>query len=980
MAQNWWEAYPSADLNGRPKPLLTEPDDPYRAVQMNNARANTDRTNQQIANNPLDRASTQTNIDRGQQGLNLDRAGAIDKVRDGYRKDDRVTRFEQALPVAMSGLHTPENAAGDNLLVNAIAKVSDPTTGVQAREGESWANAQPGTEKLKADLLRQFGSDGYGNFTPEGRTKIREALRGRLKDLATQYGQAREDHRKYIESLGLPAADVEAILGPDAYKPYQGEEEQYIRAHGGTPKINGVPIDGSVPPPRTTTKSGFDLEQPATIPGAEDFRAGLYSAMRDKGVKSYEDVVRYTDQFNQQHGTHFPPPTKDKGLFNAIAASLKGKKFDIALPQYDARTLQKVKEMERNAGRDTAVKAGVKDAITVGGADELQGAVNALGQSLRGGGSFSDLYGVNRDAARIYRDFQQQTHPFYYAGGQLAGSAALPGFGARSPLELARLGAAYGGAYGFNSGQGGIGNRLGNAVEGAAAGGATGYAVPEFLGAGNFGRSLAERNAALRPPHAMDAEAEGAMMRQSQIDTARGAQDLGIQMPRFVAGGPTAQRFGAMADQSQFGTPAIRRGAKAMLDQSEAARDKIARSVGNILDPESMGDAAITGAKAINAANKGDAGRLYTKADELNGGTRYPLPRAAAELDRQIAELSDTPGGAAPAILKTFEDVRAKLDGEWSPEGINRMRTSLSNRFVESGMSPGDASRRARSVVDAAQADIMQGMRAAGKDGAASVLRQASQKWAENEQLKERVIQPILGINREKTGAEVARGLTTAFKNNPNRAKQFMAAMPDDQARDIRASVIAQMGNPGSGAQDVEGKAFSLATFLTHWNDIKHVRNGLFDPQTIGALNKLANIAERAKTAGHVENHSNTGGIGIALMTGGPALSAPALLATGHVKEAALAVVTSIGLALAQHGGATLLASPNFARKLAQTPMETKAAQQFWSGRWVQKLAATNPEIREPLMRFQQRLLANDNFAPSLSANPNEEQNQQQPY
>jgi hypothetical protein len=395
-----------------------------------------------------------------------------------------------------------------------------------------------------------------------------------------------------------------------------------------------------------------------------------------------------------------------------------------------------------------------------------------------------------------------------------------------------------------------------------------------------------------------------------------------------------------------------------------------------------MGDAAISGARSSRAALKGGYRRIYDLAENLSGDTRVPLPSAKQAILSQITELQDTPGGMQPAIASTLKDIAGKMDGEWTPAGVRRMRTQLRQRFIDSGFDQGDASRRAQIVADAAEQDMVAGLRAAGKGDASAAWQKASQLRAGYQQTVDNVLNPILGINKEKTGPEVARALVSSVKNNPGRFRQFVAILPPDEANDVRSSIIGQMGNPGSGGQDVAGEAFSLAKFLTHWNDLKDVRNQVFDPATVKALNKLAMVAERAKTAGHVENHSQTGSIGIAMLTAGPAASAPGLLLTGHPGAAAATVGTSLILGAAQAVGAKLLASPKFAQWLtgfanaASTGSQNAVKSQI--GR-LQAVAATNPELRQQIVTLQQRLIAaaNDNVG-SVAASPQNDQTNQQ--
>jgi hypothetical protein len=96
----------------------------------------------------------------------------------------------------------------------------------------------------------------------------------------------------------------------------------------------------------------------------------------------------------------------------------------------------------------------------------------------------------------------------------------------------------------------------------------------------------------------------------------------------------------------------------------------------------------------------------------------------------------------------------------------------------------------------------------------------------------------------------------------------------------------------------------------------------------------------------------------MAAMTGSqPLLGGGASLATGSALPFAASLVTAAGTALAQHGGARLLASPNFARRLANTPPNAHAAARYWSSPWVAQMARSQPAIANDLTGFQQAML-----------------------
>jgi hypothetical protein len=984
-----WEKYQQQD----DPYAITQPVSPTQQVGIDNQRANTTRTRQEIENNPLNVANTKTNIAQGRQQLQLGRVKAETDLAESFRNDKTVAAYREVMPQVATAMGAGEGGPADISVIYAWAKAMDPTGSVKDQDVQLGQSATGPMQQARF-LISQYHLEKGGKLPPEVRTGLIEQMRNKARALDHQYSAVHDHYVKVAKASDLDPS----IIGPHEGEMYRQQEEAYIRAHGGQPHD---PAE-AVPPLRTTTEGGFGLEQPKTIPGAEDFRAGLYSAMRGKQVKSYEDIVRYTEQFNQQHGTHFPPPTKDKGLFNAIAASLKGKKFDVALPQYDARTLQKVKEMERNAGRDTAVKAGVKDAITVGGADELQGAVNALGQSLRGEGSFGDLYGVNRDAARIYRDFQQQTRPFYYAGGQLAGSMALPGFGARSPLEMARLGAAYGGAYGFNSGEGGIGNRLSSGVEGMAAGAVTAPLATEFLGAGNIGRSLAARNAGRRPPIVIPPLVDPATLELNQpMDAMSSAQryqalrDAGISNPPLAAtGGRTAR----IIDQGLTNLPPsagiMEDAASPIARDIRNGADKVAGDFGSARSQNEIGAATQKGLGAWIARAKGEPGNpmdrgvigkaydaipIHPDSPTSTGNTVSILQNFAGRFQSNpdLAEMVNNP------TFAKYLDALQKHGLSW--QDMKDLRSMIGEKIGERLFGENDSVGDLRALYGALSEDMRQTAAARGPQALRAFARANGLNKAVEDRIEGAFVQ-LLGPDAAKkpeAAAQAIQNMTKSKGGDLRTLQQVYASMKKSgQWNEVAAGMIRLGGLPAGG----EGRAWNPQTFVNWYSDMaesaramvfgngelrKSLDSFVAANQQLSRVKALTNTSQTTPTyLGASAIKTAAGGAGAALVITNPLLAL----------KAAIVGTAAAGL---NYGAAKLWTWTPFIRwatGYTKTLASGNAnAMRSQAGR-LAKLAATNPELREPLIRLQQRLFANDNFAPALSANPDEEQNQQQPY
>lgn len=127
--------------------------------------------------------------------------------------------------------------------------------------------------------------------------------------------------------------------------------------------------------------------------------------------------------------------------------------------------------------------------VFLGGADEIYGGVGAVVDKASGRtGSFSDLYGRNRDRFRDQSASFEKTNPVSATTANIVGGVAPALVGAtevaaaaslgRAVLAGTKAGAKYGAASGFLSGEGGADNRAKSAVLGAGVGTVLGGAIP----------------------------------------------------------------------------------------------------------------------------------------------------------------------------------------------------------------------------------------------------------------------------------------------------------------------------------------------------------------------------------------------------------------------------------------------------------------------------------------------------------------------
>jgi hypothetical protein len=604
-----------------------------------------------------------------------------------------------------------------------------------------------------------------------------------------------------------------------------------------------------------------------------------------------------------------------------------------------------VGDAERDAQRNTlggeidAFGRGLADTATFGFADEIA----AGAQTLFGGGT----YAGNLDEQRGTDDADGRVNSYPRFAGQITGGAMLPiGLGATSPAQLARVGAGAGAAYGVGSGENGW-DRVQQGVKGGLAGAAGGYAFG--TAAPMVGNALAR----FATPNATRAERSSLM---------QAAERQGIQPMPADVGGPLTRRATAVGAQLPFSAGSIVRGGERVIDQSRAARDRIAAGVGEARGLEGGGDAALQGADKFRTLTSQRANRLYKRAEELSQNVRIVPKRTIEALDANIAELSAVPGMEGSAELNALTKLREQVSsGNFSVAGVRGMRSALRQKHLNEGLRGSDFERRVKQVVDAAGEDVSENLSEQGLEGAAQAFAAADGFWRTRVETIDKVLAPIIGKDGSKSGERIVLALEDAAKTNGRRLQQFMAALPNEERSVVQATLISRLGNSKPGSQNAEGTAFSLDGFLTSWSAMTpRAKASLFPQEARAALDDLAKVAAGSKAAGQYANRSNTGSI-----VGG--------LATGAGAAQALYAPWTTALALVgQYGAGKLLASPAFARFLARPPRDMRAASAKLGA-----MASKNPAISAEIQAFMRA--ANDNggraLERSVAASETDEQN-----
>lgn len=985
--QNWWEADPVV-TQASPRMVPITPADP---IEQGRYDLQLRKEGREAALAPLEARKTAADVAR----IENDNANA-DLSRRKMIADAAKAEAEAVKAARENGgQKNPEELAA--VRAEAIDKIKLARS-LQQRSREGWF-----TTGFGSAIARQVGGTGAYDLAKDTDTLRNAGALTRIMEMAKQNGGKNPLtplSNSDFEALASSLSNIDPSQSDEQYQAnVQRIIDLYQRAYQGA---GGTDLEGDIDPSkrRQPVAGVAGAAMPGATPGAPNGGGGGPRGelvFNDQMPETKPGAFRYTPEQEatltniarqggdptrlmeaaRSFGAEISPESAKQVVEYYSRPEHRNETIGVDYGRTDALTPEqqaKADQIAKGADGVGAAVMGAGDTLSVGLLDEAGAAVDAAFGD--GNGSFSDRY---NNALAINRNAQEQIreqHTLPYVAGQIGGGILLPsrigaaastagrtairagmsradairaaiGAGARrSGLE----GGAFGAAYGFGSADGDLADR----AAGGAVSGATG-----LLGgyvAGRAGGALAGRGRALGARGADPARA-------SQVEAAQAASDLGIDLPRYVAGGAASRRLAGWIEGTPFGAAPIRQGVDRMLSQADEASTRIASDVAPIATPERAGEAAISGAKDFLSRSGQTGNDLYAKAERLSGPTRVPLNGAKQEVQRQIAELSDTPG-VTPEMLGPLQSIAKGLDGEFTPASIRRMRTQLTDQFVSGGMQQGDASRRARIITNAAEDDMVNGLIANGQADAAKAWQRASNYWRARSDRIENALTPILGKNNDKTADDVARALSRDSKGNGARLATFLRSIPRDEASEVRSTLISQLGKATDGNQNAAGDAFSFDTFLTNWNRIKGSRERVFSRDSYLALNKLAKVAERAKEAGRSRNVTNSGNVVLTGATFAPAGSILAGNLTGPL--------ATVGMALAQYGGGKLLASPRFAQRLVNMPTQPQNALRFWQGDWVNKVARSEPAVASELLGLRDYMVRNlSSSAPRLAASPN---------
>ena len=860
-----WDQFqdaPEAPASGGPKPLL-DLRDPSKAS--GDARDEI-RTGIAVRGEERDASTTEFNQKRN------------------YRSDffslPEVKRYGVIVNQYGGILTAPESAAGDQARINSFSQMLNPTSTVMLGEYEAAADNQTALQKVQAAIGKELKFDGSGRLLPESRRDLARAARSITANANAAYSQQRKFYRDLAERSNI---DPFEIIGDHLGKPYDAQDRAFWKDTqegeksaaqdpamvGGLAKGTNITFAGD-------DGSGFDrnkwlLETTGFTPNGEANLIAWMSANSGNPNVTKEDVQAAYQRFSEGRSSG---AVDDEFMqkFRAQKTPWQGFDSTFAENQLKVKAEQLALERDTLGGATDAFVRGAAQVPSFGLADKAQAAT----ETIFGDGTYAE----NMDRQRLINTADDISNPYASTAGELTGAILTPyGAGARTPMELAKVGAVTSGLTEFNQSSAPFADRILPSALAAGTGGAMGFGTGKVVEAAapalvNFAQRMRGG--------AVDDMAGDLPPELSRPEFIAAAQRQGVDyLPADLPGSTGTQIATAITDKT-FGSKFIQDGAQKSVNSVQEAVGRTTDNLGGAGDNVAAGQAVQRGVNAWDDATQAKIGDLYEK---------IPIkPATTADTTNTLTALREVnnPISSNPALsneisdpkLKAYQDALEKGGLSW--EDLKGFRTYVGEKLGAPTLQSDIPKARLKALYSGLSADMEATATKQGPQALAAFKRANTYKRAV-ETRRENVMGMLLGkkldMSPEKTFAQV-QSWAKAKGGDFAKLSQAVRSLPEEEANAVRASIIDTLGKSTDGAQNSVGTAFSPATFATRWNQLSpRAKAVLFQGEHRAALDDIAGLSSAMKNADRYNNTSNTGVVVGGAATAGSFLGSPLMTA-----------------------------------------------------------------------------------------------------
>jgi hypothetical protein len=453
------------------------------------------------------------------------------------------------------------------------------------------------------------------------------------------------------------------------------------------------------------------------------------------------------------------------------------------------------------------------------------------------------------------------------------------------------------------------------------------------------------------------------------------AEEYGINLPADAAGGRTAAVIGKGLDIMPGSAGVMEDARRATESQVAAASDVVASRFGDSRTMNEAGSELQRGANERIERGKSVIGRAY---DAIPISAKAPtnLNNTKATLDQLAGKLESNPDLQQeirdPKLLR-YLDALNKHGLSW--QDLKDFRTFIGDKIGEFRFSEDARTGDYRSLY-AALSEDMRNSAAAQGPGALRAFERANTLNRQNEQVIDGALTRLLGRDGHQSPEKAAAAVQAMTKGGKSTGDlktlaQIRAATVKSGAWNEIASTLIRMGGQPANSP---GRDFNPQTFVHWYADMSEpARAMLFGNSELRkSLDGFVAVNQRLQKVNALRNTSNTAGNLTAAGTVGTMAASIASPALG---------AKMLGVMAGNYAMAKAWTNPAFVRLITGYSRAVASGNQnavrSQIGR-IGKLATTNPELREPLIALQQRLLsgANDNaMLGATASDSNSEEN-----
>ena len=743
------------------------------------------------------------------------------------------------------------------------------TDGIESsvEQGKAAAFAKRAVEASKAyagygldpdSMIGQWGSQRFENLTALASDDKRNAARAAEKEFISAI-------LRYDSGAAIPPSEF-----ANAYQIYfptssAGPEEIKQKARARQTAIEGLLI-GSGPNAERVTQSSNDAPPMAgmnvtntldeALSGTQtlDTNGYRFTPAQEGAINEYLTSPNATPQgfaammsgFAAAQGVNVDDAYRQAAEANGaklIEHLSKGGKiqqgvnYKMSDADYKAQLLKEADANDPSLALGMGADRAVNQGVTLGLMDEIKG----VGGMLTGEG-----YVKARDRERAVNERFANENPGMSIAGNLIGGLLFPGAGAAKGATTAakmssavKTGAATGALAGFGYGEGGA--SVPNALIGAALGGATGGALQGlFSGAGKASGKIRDAFGS-KVGQTVDADAIAAA----------GASE-GVPVNRAMVAPEKANKVTAV-ESTLTGGPVIRGGMQEVSDAISGRVDALG-GAGTPLNPAVAGEKVQGAADRFIKSSKTVVDRLYTKARSLSGDAKVDPKNAVAEIDAQIAELSQAPE-TNKAVIDFMQGLRTDLaNGPLSIDTLRQIRTGIRGKISSSNLIMSDAERRAKIALDAASQDIETAL--SGKPEALAAFKNADSRYRQRREYIDQILKPVLGKMDNMKSPEKAFAQIEAWaspKGDAGRMAALWKSLEPEEAADLSATIASSLGR-GAGGE------FSPALFVSQAAKLSpRARMVAFGKEGAASIDNLVTLSNAYKRVSQSMNHSKSG-------------------------------------------------------------------------------------------------------------------------